>query len=219
MRKKKSKVRYDNLFLIAFIVILVILLIITGIMAKRIIGQLRGGSDDKEVAVVEKMDNYQYQLTENHTEYFKTLYYELKDLLSADKQEDFEEQYASLVARLFVADFFDLNSKLDKTDVGGVQFVWENYREDFKNFATDVEGIYYYVENNVYGKRTQKLPSVKEVEVKEIEQIHYSKNNVIDDNAYRVTLSISYEVDLGYPKSCTVTILHNKDKLEIIDME
>lgn len=217
-KKQKSKIKYDNILLVICISIFVLLLIVVGIMATGLIKDLKGGKS-QSVEIVDQMKDYGYHLTDNNSDYFKKLYYELKDLIEKKDQEDFEKKYASLVAKLFVADFYDLNSKLDKTDVGGIQFVWKSYQEEFKNFATDPTGIYYYVENNVYGKRTQQLPSVKEVEVESIESINYSEKDLKDENAYRITVSISYKKDLGYAESCTLTLLHNENKLEVIEMK
>ncbi len=217
-KKQKPKIKYDNVLLVICISIFVLLLLIIGIMAVGIIKDIKG-SKAQSAEIVDSMEDYGYHLTDNNTDYFKKLYYQLKDLLSGDKNEDFEQEYAKLVAQLFVADFYDLNSKLDKTDVGGIQFVWKPYQEEFKNFATDPSGIYYYIENNLSGKRTQSLPSVKEVNVESIDSIHYSEKNYNDEKAYRVTLSISYKKDLGYPENCTLILLHNQNKLEIIEMK
>lgn len=217
-KKQKSKIKYDNILLVISVSLFVLLLIIIGIMTAGLIKDLKGGKS-KTVEIVDQMNDYGYHLTGNNSDYFKKLYYELKDLLKDTKKEDFDKEYAQLIAKLFVADFYDLNSKLDKTDVGGIQFVWKSYQETFKNFATDSKGIYYYVENNVYGKRTQELPIVKNVEIENIEVINYSEKEVKDESAYRITVSISYKKDLGYPKSCTLTLLHNQNKLEIIEMK
>lgn len=218
MKKKKCKIKYDNLCILGFSFIAVVLLIVIATMTIHLIKGLKG-SDKEENKVLAEIVDYGYQLKENNTEYFQKMYYQLDDLLQKEKDENFEEEYAKMVAQLFVADFYDLNSKLDKFDVGGVQFVWEDYREDFKNFATESTGIYYYVENNAYGKRTQALPQVKEVTVDSIEKIRYSKEDIADENAYQVEVLISYEKDLGYPRKCSVTLLHRDNRLEVIEMK
>lgn len=214
---KNKKIKYDNVLMVVFLSIFFLFLIITGFLAMGLIKDLKGNKEPK-VEVLDKMDNFDYQLTGNNTDYFKSLYYDLKKLLSSDKKESFDEDYAKLISQLFVADFYDLNSKLDKTDVGGVQFIWKDKRESFKDFATDSKGIYYYVENNLSGNRKQELPSVKKVEVEKIDKISYAKENYKDSSAYKVTLSISYQKDLGYPVSCELILLHNGDKIEVIEM-
>ncbi len=218
MKQRKRKVRYDNLCLVIFGVIAIILAVVVAMMAFRVIKEMKGSSAQNEV--VSEIKDYHYQLKESNTEYFKKVYEELETLLSKEeKEENFEEEYAKYITQLFLADFFDLDSKNDKADVGGVQFVWESYRETFKDFATDPSGIYYYVENNVSKDRTQELPAVEEVTIEKIEKIRYSKGDIQDENAYYVTATITYEKNLGYPTTVTLTLLHNQDKLEVIAMK
>ncbi len=216
--KKNKKIKYDNILLVTFISIFLLLLIITAFMTIKVVKDLKG-KKAPTVEIVDKMDNFEYQLTGNNTSYFKELYYDLKELLQNDKKENFDEEYAKLVSQLFIADYYDLNSKLDKTDVGGVQFVWKDKRESFKNFATDPKGPYYYVENNVYGKRKQELPIVKKVEIESIKQISYDKEGYKDNEGYQVSVTVSYQKDLGYPESCELILLHNGEKMEIIEMK
>lgn len=215
---KKRKLNYSNVIICGLAIFLVIMLIITGVLAYGIIKDMFGKEETKEVEIVDNIGEYGYELTENNTEYFESLYYELKDVLNNKESETFDSDYASLVARLFVADFYDLNSKLNKTDVGGVQFVYKSYRETFKQFASDANGIYYYVENNIYGDREQELPIVKEVTVTETTNIPYTYEDINDTNAYQIKLYIEYEKDLGYPKHATVTLIHTDDKIEVVKM-
>ena len=214
---KKRKLNYSNIIICCLVIFLVIILLITGLLARSLIKDMLGNKKGTEVQIVDNIGDYGYQLTENNTEYFKSLYYELKDVVNNNTtSETFDTDYANLVAQLFVADFYDLNSKLNKTDVGGVQFVHKDYREAFKQFASDVNGIYYYVENNIYGDREQELPSVKEVTVVETNVITYSYKEINDTNAYQVKLYIEYEKDLGYPTHANVTLIHNDDKIEVV---
>ena len=215
---KKRKLNYSNITISALSIILVVLIVITGILAYGIIKDTFGKKGEKEVEIVDNIGNYGYQLTENNTEYFKSLYYELKDVLNDEESESFDEDYASLVARLFVADFYDLNSKLNKTDIGGVQFVYTGYQGTFKDFASDINGIYYYVENNIYGDREQALPTVKDVSITEINNISYTYKDINDANAYQVKLYIEYTEDLGYPKYVTLVLVHSNNKIEVVKM-
>lgn len=215
---KKRKLNYNNITIGALAAILVILVAITSVLAYGIVKDTFGKNRKKEVEIVDIIGNYGYQLTENNTEYFKSLYYELKDVLNHEESESFDEDYASLVARLFVTDFYDLNSKLNKTDIGGVQFVYTGYQDTFKDFASDINGIYYYVENNIYGDRKQVLPTVKDVSITEITNISYTYKNINDNNAYQVKLYIEYGEDLGYPKYVTLVLVHSNNKIEVVKM-
>lgn len=168
----------------------------------------------KEVKVEEVIDDYGYELADNETDYYKGLFKNLKSVLN--EKELIEEKYASLIAQLFLADFFNLDNKLSKNDVGGIQFVYSSFRNDFENLAKN--GIYHYVENNIYGDRNQHLPVVKEVTVLNIRNATYTYLEENDENAYEIDLKISYEEDLGYQTSATLVLVHHEDRLEIIKM-
>lgn len=170
----------------------------------------------KEVEVIDKIDGYDYQVDENDSPYFQKLFKDLKKVLS-EKQID-EEEYASVIAKLFVTDFYSLNYATSKNDVGGVQFVYKDYQDDFIHKAKD--SVYKYVENNLYGKRNQDLPVVSEVTISSITSEAYSyDNDITDKNAYIVNVDISYEEDLDYPSSATLVIIHRDNVLEVSSME
>ncbi|MBS7020432.1 MAG: hypothetical protein KH135_00975, partial [Firmicutes bacterium] len=104
-----------------------------------------------------------------------------------------------------------------RNDVGGVQFVYASYQESF--LKTAMNGIYHYVENNIYGDREQELPEVVNVDMINMVQKEFVLNDeVSDEKAYYVDLTISYAKDLGYQKSCTLVLIHNDKKLEIVKM-
>lgn len=213
---KKKKIKYGNVVIFGLIGLLVLLLLITGILVFGIYKDTFG-SNVEGVEIVDTIDKYGYQLTENHTDYYKDLFNELKDLLSKEDYSDSE--YAELVAKMFVADFYDLNSKLNKNDIGGYQFVYEGYQDTFKRFASDVNGVYYYVENNIYGDRKQDLPVIKEVSIESINNVPYAYGSISDTDAYSVTVSITYKKDLGYPKSVDLILIHSNDKIEVVEMK
>ncbi len=216
-KKEKKKIRGNTIGIIVCIVTLVVLLTVLAVMAVNLLKSMRS-EEQGGVQILEELKDYGYQLTENNTEYFKELYYQLKNLLNGDKSDTFEEDYAKLVAQLFIADFYDLNSKLDKTDVGGVQFVWEDSREVFKNFASDPNGIYYYIENNIDGERTQALPSVSEVVIDSIEKEAYEGKVTKDEDAYKIQVTIVYEEKLGYDEKRTLILAHHGSKLEVVEL-
>lgn len=213
---KKKKIKYGNVVIFGLIGLLVLLLLITGILVFGIYKDTFG-SNVEDVEIADTIDKYGYQLTENHTDYYKELYNELKDLLNKEDYSDSE--YAELVAKMFVADFYDLNSKLNKNDIGGYQFVYEGYQDTFKRFASDINGVYYYVENNIYGDRKQDLPVIKEVSIESINNVPYAYGSISDTDAYSVTVSITYKKDLGYPKSVDLILIHSNDKIEVVEMK
>lgn len=218
-KQKRKKIKYINIVLTGLVSSLIVLSLTTYIMVKGVIKSLSTNSDIKEVEIVDTIKDYGYVLTENDTELFKRYYYELKELLEKKSgHEDFEENYTKLIVQLFVADFYDLNSKINKNDVGGVQFVYEPYRESFCSYASDITGIYYYVENNTYGNREQKLPIVEDVEIVSVNRTQFEHEEFKDDHAYVISVNIKYKEDLGYDKTVELILAHNNKKIEVVEM-
>lgn len=208
-KKRKRKVKFKKILLI---IIVLALLIYIGIF---IIKKKNKSTPTKEVEVIDTIDDFGYQLNDNETKYYNELFNKLKEIL---KEENYDEgEYASLIAKLFLVDFYDLDNKVMKSDIGGTQYVYDNYREDFEKGAK--AGPYKYVESNVYGDRKQALPIVKEVIQENIENKIFKYDNTSDSNAYYITMNIEYTKDLGYPKKVEIVLIHNNDRLEVAKIE
>lgn len=212
MRLKKSVKKKIN-----FVVILVVVLILAlmGFFVYKRFFVTEG--KPVPVKVVDKIDDYGYELEDDATKLYKDLYEELRNLL---QQEEFDEkEYASLVSRLLVSDFYNLNNKISKNDIGGVQFIKVDQQKNFILEAS--ETVYKYIEHNVYGNRTQELPIVSEVETLDIKETTYKYKDIDEEKAYKVTVNVTYEKDLDYPSEVVVVLIHNSEnpkKLEVIKM-
>ena len=208
-RIKKRKIKIKKILLL---IIILALLIYIGIY---VVKKKNKPQPTKEVEVIDTIDDFGYQLNDNETKYYNELFNKLKDIL---KEEDYDEkEYATVIAKLFLVDFYDLDNKVMKSDIGGTQFVYENYREDFEKGAK--AGLYKYVESNVYGDRKQQLPIVKEVTPENIENKSFQYENTTDNNAYYLTMNITYEKSLGYPTKVEMVLIHNNDRLEVAKLE
>lgn len=208
----KLKPRVKKILIITLIVILLGGLTVLGLNVYKLFNTT---TKVKEVTVVDEISNYGYVLEDNMTDLYKKLYDELKVVLN--KEEVNEEEYAKLVAQMLVVDFYDLESKMSKNDVGGVQFILDDFKDNFVLEAE--ETVYKYVEHNVYGNRKQKLPEVSNVSVKEIRDGSYTYNDFIDDKAYVVTVNLEYKEDLGYPTEVVVKMLHKDNILKVFYMK
>lgn len=206
--KKKVK----KTFKIIVIILLVILLLIGGFFVYK---RLNNTSSTVTSKVVSEIKDYGYTLEDDAPKGYKELFNELIKVLN--EEEVNEEEYAKLVAQLLVFDFYNLDNKVSKNDIGGVQFILNDYKENFVKEAT--ETVYKYVEHNVYGDRKQELPEVETTEVDSIRTNNYSYDKLKDDNAYIVKVKVSYKKDLGYPEEVTVKMLHNDKKLEVFYMK
>ena len=211
MSKKRKKMDTKRILIIALVVL--ILLSIFGIYKK-----LTGSSKKPNVEEVKKEDeikDFDYTLYDNKSDLYKDFFAELKKELSKDEVND--EEYAKIISKLFVADFYSLEEKTTSTDIGGLDFIYENIKENFVLKASDT--IYKYVESNVYGDRKQQLPKVTGVEVKTITKSPVTIGDLTDQNGYEVALSVTYEKEMGYPKDVTLKLVHVEKKVYIVEVK
>lgn len=209
MKIKKSVKRT---LLIILIVLVVALLIFLGY---KIYDNFLGCGSTIQPEVVNTIDGYGYTLENDAPDGYVTLFNELKTLLEQDEVN--EEEYAKLVARMLVYDFYNLDNKISKNDVGGTEFILEDYRDNFILEAS--ETVYKYIEHNIYQDREQKLPVVTSTEVTNVRTGQYRYEDYTDDNAYIVTVQVGYEEDLGYPTEVTVKMLHVLKEVKEKDSE
>ena len=193
--KKKNKL---VLIILSTLVILTIVVIILSLTTKKDNQE----QDVKEAKKVDVIDKYGYYLEEDATDYYKSLYKELKDITNKD-EVDYEE-YAKIVAKLFVTDVFTLDNKVTSSDIGGLQFIYPDFREDF--IKINQTGLYSNVLSNIYNDRVQELPIVNEVNIDLVKETTFNYNNK-EYKGYLVEVNISYEKDLSYPTTYKLTII------------
>ena len=190
--------------------IVIILIAIIGLIVYKTVFN----NSQEEVKIIKSIKNYDYNLKENETELYKTEFNELDKILSK-KNVDYEE-YAKSIAKLFIIDFYTLNNKLSKNDIGGTEFIKEDMRDNFIEEARST--FYKYVE--VIDGRTQELPEVSNITDVSVEKAEFKySDNTIDENAYKVSISWDYVEDLGYEKEASMIIVKQDKKLYIVEMD
>ncbi len=171
----------------------------------------------KEVKVLKTIKKYGYTLKDNKTKRYQDMFEELNKVLQKDSVD--EEAYVKKIAEMFVYDFYSLNDKSTKTDVGGTDFVYASILE---NFLTNAEDTYYkYVESNMYNDRKQSLPVVDEINIDSVEQTEFAYGEETDEEAYEVKVSWTY-TDKGfndYQKEATLTFIHDDIKLSLVELK
>lgn len=203
MSKRKNK--SDALTIFVFVIIGVLLF---GFLGYRVYNDFFNKPDAKKE--IESIGLYGYSLHDRDSRAYKDTFKELNKALSTNNID--YKNYATLASKLFIMDLFTLDNKLGSTDIGGLQFIHKDLKENFKENMGDT--IYKFVEINVDGKRTQELPVVKEVTVSNVFETKYTYNNK-DYPAYVVTANWEYEKDLGYQKSMKITFIKDKNILYI----
>lgn len=166
----------------------------------------REKKDDKPIVTnKDTIKGYDYTLKSNATKLYEDEFKVLKANLEGDINYD---EYSLSIAKLFIIDLYTINNKINKYDTGGVSFVYPDGRNNYKLNVQDT--IYKYVEDNTDGKRTQNLPEVSSVIVKDSKKDTYKIGNNSFE-AYKINLEWSYVQDLGYDKTGEI-ILIKKDK-------
>lgn len=202
----KKKYKYPLIILILVIIIIIGLIVFKMFFTKSEV--------KNNVKVIDSIVDFSYTLDERDTTLMKDTYKELKSVLK-EKNINYEE-YASILARLFVIDLFTMDNKINKYDVACLEYV---YPDNVDNFKTNVEDtIYKTIEDNTYDKRTEKLSIVSSVNVTDVSTNTF-KINEEEVPSYVVTLNWEYESDLGYDKNATITLVKKDKKLYVVEYE
>lgn len=200
----KKKYKYPLLLLILVIIVIVGLILFKLFFAKDEV--------KNNVKVIDSIVDFSYTLDERDTKLMKDNYQELKNILK-EREIDYDE-YAKVLAKLFVIDLFTMDNKINKYDVACLEYV---YPDNLENFKTNVEDtIYKLMEDNTYGKRTEKLSIVNNVEITNEEESTF-KINEEEVPSYVVTLNWTYDKDLGYDKNATITMIKKDKKLYVVE--
>lgn len=200
----KKKYKYTLLLLILVIIVIVGLILFKLFFAKDEV--------KNNVKVIDSIVDFSYTLDERDTKLMKDTYEELKNILK-EREIDYDE-YAKVLAKLFVIDLFTMDNKINKYDVACLEYV---YPDNLENFKTNVEDtIYKLVEDNTYGKRTEKLSIVNNVEITNEEESTF-KINEEEVPSYVVTLNWTYDKDLGYDKNAKITMIRKDKKLYVVE--
>lgn len=200
--KRKSDIKVILLFIVVGVLLL-------SFLGYRINKDFLSKSTNKKQ--IDSIDFYGYTLSKSDTDLYKSTFKELSKVLN-EKPVNMNE-YAKAISKLFIIDLYSLDNKLTSTDIGGVEFLHKDLRENFKENMGST--LYKFVESNLDGKRKQELPMVKEVNVTDVFETKYTYNKN-EYPAYLVTVNWTYEKDLGYQTSAKLTIINDNDILYIV---
>lgn len=202
--ENKMKKKYKTLLII---IVICIILIIGLLVIKNMKNEVKNN-----VKVVDSIVDFSYTLDERDTSLMKENYKELKKIL---KEKDINyEEYSQIIAKLFIIDLFTMDNKINKYDVGSLEYV---YPETIDNFKLNIEDtIYKSIEDNTYDKRVQELPIVKSIEVIDTKTSTF-KINEKELDSFIVTLNWEYEKDLGYDKEATITLIKENKKVYVVE--
>ena len=208
--KLKKKVRR---FILAILIIA--LIVVCAFLVKNIFFDKQ---EVKETKVLKTIDKYGYTLKDNKTKKYKKMFEELNEILTEDPVD--EEDYVKKITEMFIYDFYSLDDKASKTDIGGVDFV---HKDVLQNFLIAAEDTYYkYVESNIYNNRQQRLPVVDDITIESVNQDSFTiTGGATDEKAYIVKVNWDYTDSSfdSYQKSAELVFVHNDVRLDLVELQ
>lgn len=199
--------------------ILMTIIVIAAILAIGIVGYniFFKQPEVTEAKVLKTIDKYGYTLKDNKTRRYQEMFEELDTILSKDPVD--EEEYVKKITEMFIYDFYSLDDKTAKTDVGGTDFIESTV---LSNFLENAEDTYYkYVESDIYNQRKQNLPIVDEITIESVEKTEFAYGETVDDAAYEVQVSWTYTDSNfdNYQSEATLTFVHEDIKLALAELK
>ena len=166
----------------------------------------------KHVDNKETIKGFNYVLLDKDLDIYKSEFKKLKTNLES-KDINYKD-YAESISKMFIIDLYSLNEKENMYDIGGSEFI---YPDNVENYNLNVENtLYKYMEDKNNGKRTQELPTVKNVVINSNEETKYKIEDTEYDG-YKINLDIEYIKDLEYDKSAEITLIKKDKYLYIVE--
>ena len=215
MSKKKKQSISDTQRIVLFTMIIIVVVSIIGILSYFV---LRGRNSSQNPEDLKKnsreIAGYGIYLDDLDTSIYRDEFNKLKENLESNTIN--YDEYAESVAKMFVIDLYTIKNKINKYDIGGVEFVLPEGRDNYITNVTDT--IYNYVEDNSNGKRNQQLPVVNSVEIKEVKKDKYKVTSLDKTyDAYIFSIKIGYSLNLGYDETAEVTVVNKDNFMYVVE--
>ncbi len=217
---KKQKKENKNPIIkkaIIFVIVIVLVMALVGVLLSVLLKKPEAQPEGVK-QTLSALDKYGYTLDDKDTKLYKEEFEKLKTNLESSNV-DFDA-YAESIAKLFVIDFYSLDNKLNKYDVGGVEFVFPDYKETFKIKAQDT--VYNYLEDNTKGNRKGTLPIVDSVTITSTEKSTYTytpggdKTKKKEYDSYVIKYTNTYNISQGYDTAGEIDIIKDGEFLYIV---
>ena len=150
--------------------------------------------------------NNKYILYKRESSLYQENFEKLRTILETSPVDN--KEYAETIVKLFVIDFYTLDNKDENTDIGGLQYVHSNLKDNLVLNASST--MYKYI------KTTKDLPKVKSITSVDTRETTYKINDK-DYSAYAITINWEYDKDLGYEKQGTFIVVNDNGNLSIVE--
>ena len=196
------------------ITIIIILLIGLAILSVLYFKSKKSDNSKKSIKTVEIIDGYGYSIKTNDSKLKREKFKELKEILNEEPIDN--EKYALKIAEIFAIDVYDLVTKNSKYDVGGLDYVLPESKDNLKLILQDT--LYSNLQDNFDKDRKQKLPEVTNATSSILKRKTYALNKKNYDG-YELKVIIDYKEDLGYDNTIVVTVIEKEDKLFVVAVQ
>lgn len=194
-------------------IIIIVVVSIIGILAYFIL-ENKEKEDKNEVKTIGEIKGYNIVLKENANEVYKKEFEKLRKNL--ENSEINYDEYAESVAKMFLIDLYTINNKKNKYDVGGLDFVLPENKDNYILKVTNT--LYNYVEDNSKGMRKQSLPEVSSIDVNNVEKKKFTiESTKTSYDAYYFSMSIDYKYDLGYDKTAEIIVINKDNFMYVVE--
>ena len=185
-------------------IIRIIMLVVVALIAIYAIFVAIPSKNNKDEGI-ENINN-KYILYKRDSSLYKENFEKLRTILETSPVDN--KEYAETIVKLFVIDFYTLDNKNDNTDIGGLQYVHSNLKDNLVLNASST--MYKYI------KTTKELPKVKSITSVDTRETTYKINDK-DYSAYAITINWEYDKDLGYEKQGTFIVINDNENLSIVE--
>ena len=195
----------------------IILFILMGLLLFGVVGYKAYNDFFKDKSPTKKLislDLYGYTLKERDITLYKNNFKGLEKILNENPIN--YEEYAKSISKLFIIDVFTLSNKVSSTDIGGLEFVHKDLKENFKENMGN--SLYKNIKINLDGKRKQSLPEVASIEVSDVFETKFTYKKKEYDS-YLVSLKWTYTKDNDYQKKIKLTLINDNNILYIVKGE
>ena len=185
-------------------IIRIIMLVVVALIAIYAIFVAIPSKKNKEEGI-ENINN-KYILYKRDSNLYKENFEKLRTILETSPVDN--KEYAETIVKLFVIDFYTLDNKDENTDIGGLQYVHSNLKDNLVLNASST--MYKYI------KTTKELPRVKSITSVDTKETTYKISDK-DYSAYAITINWEYDKDLGYEKQGTFIVVNDNGDLSIVE--
>lgn len=215
-KSKKSSGMPDWLRYILFTVVVIGVVSLIGYGAFKLLDTSKQPDKPKEVVKVneQEIEGYGIFIDDSDTTLYRNEFQTLKTNLTSEEIN--YDEYAKSVAKMFIIDLYTIKNKINKYDVGGIDFIYKSAKENYITNVTDT--LYKYVEDDTKGEREQQLPAVKSIEIESFKKGKFKVNSEKKEyESYNVKLNWTYSIDLGYDTTGEVIIINKDNKLYVVE--